>query len=66
MKFDVLMEVTMKIVVFWDATPCGLLVRYEPFGRTCFCCLRGSLSGKDGVDIERRRAYENCEETSHF
>jgi hypothetical protein len=31
-RFEILTEVTMSILVFWIGTPCGLVGRYQRFG----------------------------------
>jgi hypothetical protein len=43
-RSEVLTAVKMSILVFWVVTPCGLVGRYQRFGRAYYLCLQGRVS----------------------
>jgi hypothetical protein len=48
MRFEVLTEVKLSMLVFWVVTPCGLVGRYQRFGRT-YC-----------LNLQPRRPTQTC------
>jgi hypothetical protein len=55
----------LKIVVFWDVTPCTLVNRYQRFGGICCLHLQGDTEGSSKVfdnmyQTTRRYILEEC------
>jgi hypothetical protein len=49
----VLRSVGIKIIVFWDLTPCAFVFRYKRFGEIC-CLLLQGLNKMGAVDSSEK------------
>jgi hypothetical protein len=52
LRFQALTAVNVKVVIFWDMTPCSLVDRYRCFRRTCHFHPQGRRAPTLKIELE--------------